>query len=139
MHIYKEAYDESENDSEMPKLINADKNVNISNDKSQYFISKKRLTHLDVDTNDKIGHLLGYNCSLSQLSRYIYSFHFISKSKKDIHLFSYSCESPEKISEDKLIYAKKLTDKIKAAFKKYPEINSKLDVIIAKINDKTKK
>ena len=116
----------------MPGMINANKN------QSRYFISKKILTLADVNTDIKIGNLLGYNCPITINSKYNYSFHFIFKNGKNIELFNYVCDSPEKISKEKLIYAKKLNDKIKVAFKKYPEIDSKLDAIIAKINNKTK-
>ena len=119
LYIFNDIHDESEDDPDMPKLKNIDKNVNVIHDKSRYFISKKKLTNLDIDTDDKIGRLLGYNCLFSLEPKFVFSFYFISKSGKNIHLFSYSCTStsPEKISKEQLIYAKQLTDKIKIAFK----------------------
>ena len=41
LYIFNDIHDESEDDPDMPKLINIDKNVNVIHDKSRYFISKK--------------------------------------------------------------------------------------------------
>ncbi len=118
----KKSDDESddESDDDMPKLKSIFDNVVMDTIQIKYYISKKKLTCEDINTNAKIGALLGYKCPYDiEESTVNYTFGLRTIDDKYINLFNYMCSID---NAENNYYAEEIITKIKAALIKYPDV-----------------